>query len=111
VKVSAKIMRSYDYCHFEISMDDDVDSVVADSATNSLRLRAARLVDKAVEDYKKLKAFEVKRSNSAFEMQLIRNEVSEISKLPEELRTDLQKAKVKTLSDYDHQKQFEYEED
>jgi len=49
-KASVKIMRSYDYCHFEICLGTDEDIPLVD--VDKIRKDAQRLVDKAVDQYK-----------------------------------------------------------
>lgn len=48
-------MRSYDYCHFEITMGYNAEAmevISASSFVDDMRKEAMRLVDKAVEQYK-----------------------------------------------------------
>ena len=56
-KASVKVMRSYDYCHFEIVLGrDQTDKInayeITENDVDGMRKEAARLVDKAVEQYK-----------------------------------------------------------
>ena len=55
---SVKILRSYDYCHFEVSLTSECADL---DAVNDLRKQAAILVDEAVRQYKIAKAAESKR--------------------------------------------------
>jgi hypothetical protein len=52
-KASAKVMRSYDYCHFEITLGSD--ELMNLDQVDDLRKHAAVLVDEAVRQYKKAK--------------------------------------------------------
>ena len=53
---SVKVMRSYDYCHFEVTLAADVqcppDSPEWFGQVDNLRKKAARLADRAVAQYK-----------------------------------------------------------
>lgn len=54
---SVKVMRSYDYCHFEIVLGRNdagglTEPVFNEHNVDEMRKEAARLVDKAVEQYK-----------------------------------------------------------
>lgn len=55
---SVKVMRSHDYCHFEVCLSsNDADTP---EKVDALRKEAARLADKAVDQYKTAKkAYEV----------------------------------------------------
>lgn len=66
VGASVKVMRSYDYCHFEISLSiggvpDGTQAFLSASEQlsqiDNLRKEAARLADKAVEQYKIAKSW------------------------------------------------------
>ena len=50
MKASVKIMRSYDYNHFEICLSTDEDLTLGQ--VDEMRKEAARLADKAVKQYK-----------------------------------------------------------
>ena len=56
--VSVKILRSFDYCHFEVNLSATV-GAVSDAQviaeTDELRKTAARLADKAVKQYRQRK--------------------------------------------------------
>ena len=60
-------MRSYDYCHFEITLGSDEDLTV--NQVDDLRKRAALLVDEAVRQYKIAKAKEERRDYAAMAKQ------------------------------------------
>ena len=53
-----KIMRSYDYCHFEISLGTTADDGLTPGDVRTVREEAARLVDEAVERYKEARTKE-----------------------------------------------------
>ena len=54
--VGVKVMRSFDYCHFEIQLGwnsaENYGAEIEYENVDELRKEAARLVDKAVEQYK-----------------------------------------------------------
>lgn len=55
---SVRVMRSYDYCHFEIQLGwnaGEKSQEISYENVDELRKEAARLVDKAVEQYKQMK--------------------------------------------------------
>ena len=58
MQASVKVMRSFDYCHFEVALSQEVASI---DEANALRKQAAILVDEAVRQYKIAKAKESKR--------------------------------------------------
>ncbi len=58
MQASVKVMRSFDYCHFEMALSAEVASI---DEANGLRKQAAVLVDEAVRQYKIAKAKESKR--------------------------------------------------
>lgn len=63
-KASVKIMRSYDYNHFEVSLSTD--ELIDEKEVNSLRIKAAKLVDHAIEQYKKKKSAEAYSANNTY---------------------------------------------
>jgi hypothetical protein len=110
---SVKVMRSYDYCHFEISlgMSGDSESIPLD-AVDRLRKDAARLADKAVEQYKVAKehASLVEQDVIGFNNLKYAAERAELT--PEEQRTPQQKEAVKALNNYNFQRErYDYEDD
>lgn len=56
MKASVKVMRSYDYCHFEVALSSDEDMDL--EQVNALRKQAAILVDEAVRQYRTAKTKE-----------------------------------------------------
>lgn len=63
-KASVKIMRSYDYNHFEVSLSTD--ELIDEKEVNSLIIKAAKLVDHAIEQYKKKKSAEAYSANNIY---------------------------------------------
>ena len=59
-KASVKVMRSYDYCHFEVALSTDYEASLDE--VNELRRQAAILVDEAVREYRIAKEKESARN-------------------------------------------------
>jgi len=109
--VSVKIMNSYDYSHFEMTLSEGSLNL---HEANELRKEAQRLVDKAIQQYKKAKAIESERINLAGEIDKMRREVRIIKEnFPESEWTPEQKAKVKVLADREFfiNSQYDYQDD
>ncbi len=110
---SVKVMRSYDYCHFEVCIGTD--DAKTDAEIDELRKRAARLADKAVEQYKVAKNAEYHKQTRTREWEQLREEVRRIEMLPEGDRTPNQMAKVRLLRDRDWQRyieeRYDYQDD
>ena len=110
---SVKVMRSHDYCHFEInlsaSIDCPKDSPEWFQQVDALRKNAARLADKAVDQYKISK-----REAQVQEQELLHlaYRASNAEETPEDQRTPEQKAAIKALSDYRfNQQHYDYQDD
>lgn len=113
---SVKVMRSHDYCHFEVNLSTDIDpSADACAQVDELRKTAARLADKAVEQYKIAKdnariieSEQGRLDNAMFYAQKILDK-------PEGERTPQEQAQVKALQDYQHRislrRRFDYEDE
>lgn len=56
---SVKVMRSHDYCHFEVTLT--ATDLMTTPEVDEMRKEAARLADKAVEQYQIAKSEEVRR--------------------------------------------------
>lgn len=106
-KASVKVMNSYDYSHFEVSLSTD-DLVDADSV-NVMRKRAQRLVDEAIRQYKVAKEKAQKRVSLEYERENLINEISLIRKRPESEWTASDKAKVKAMDDDAHWRAHDYD--
>ena len=105
MKASVKVMRSYDYCHFEVCIGwDDLkfeDTAEFTKAVDDLRKDAARLADKAVIQYKTAKKHYQEALYRGKQVKHYRKEVDEIQKIPEPEWTPRQKAQIKALADYE----------
>lgn len=120
--ISARVMESYDYSHFEVAMtatlDDPHDDPV--EAANRLRVFCARLADKAILDYKRHKralAFTdttwfTRKDESGERHHFTRAElrlIVDASKdKPEGERTPKDKAAIKLEADLIHAAKFDY---
>lgn len=110
-KASVKVMRSYDYCHFEVTLGTDEDLPLED--VDALRKQAARLVDKAVEQYKisrevANKQYRAKQRHDelAREAKIIRENYPQSEWTPE------QQATVKALDDWNWDRyRYDYDDD
>jgi hypothetical protein len=99
---SVKVMRSYDYCHFEVTLSSTQVESTAD--VDALRKEAARLADKAVSQYKIAKAaharYEAIREPWRLERAL---------KTPEGERDPEEKAVIKYHQDAAFAARFDYD--
>lgn len=101
---TVKVMRSHDYCHFEVSLGYGGCATLEE--IDALRKEAARLADKAVEQYKTAKHAESLRSNISDKWRLkISLETPENERTPEEkaIIKYHQDAAFRARWDYDYQ--------
>lgn len=107
ISATVKVMRSHDYCHFEI--------VLGISASNGslttvdideTRKEAARLADKAVEQYKIAKAAQSARSSIKEGWRL-----AQAQGTPENERSPQEKAVIKYHQDQAFRARFDYDYD
>lgn len=107
---SVKIMRSYDYNHFEVCLG--VEDATLEQV-DELRKDAQRLVDKAVEQYRLAREIAVKRCTLELEREKLEKEVEEIKRIPPSERTAEQRAKIKALEDDKYWRRYcyNYEDD
>lgn len=99
---SVKVMRSYDYCHFEVCLGAD-DMTLEE--VDEMRKNAQRLADKAVGQYKiaKVAALQTDR------IEHLRHDVKIIKEnYPKSEWTPEQEAKVKALEDWEY---YDYQDD
>jgi hypothetical protein len=116
---SVRVMRSYDYSHFEVTLGGAVDLGSTNeqflAETDELRKRAMRLADKAVAQYKiaKRNADLIERDES--EREYRKREISRIAEMPETDRSPEQQAKLKAWNDRIHEQnrrpRYDYEDD
>lgn len=109
---SVKVMRSFDYCHFETSMVLDNGTIgIATIDVDNARKECMRLCDKAVEQYKVAKEMAVKRTNGKYEMTDFENKCKRISEKSENDRTINEIAMLKRYKDENWQSQFDFNYD
>lgn len=94
---SVKVMRSHDYCHFEVCLSSS--SANTPETIDELRKTAARLADKAVEQYKAAKLNAERRDNDEWKKSALRRDAEEAAKKPEGERTPREKATLKAFHD------------
>lgn len=94
---SIKVMRSYDYCHFEVNLS--ASGPLTTSEVDDLRKEAARLADKAVKQYKTAKRIALLRDSDQRSMSYSAEEYARIKAMPESEWTPEDKAEVKAQDD------------
>lgn len=111
VSASVKVMRSHDYCHFEICLSSD--SVMTSEAVDALRKTAARLADKAVEQYKAAKQNAELAAQDQYKIEDLRRRRRRILETPESEHTPEDKAILKALEDFEHfaRRRYDYSDD
>lgn len=113
---SVKVMRSHDYCHFEVSLSsaESGEAGISPEQVDELRKQAARLADKAVEQYSIAKEWAqrhmyVKGDGTSERLKKL---VDLILGTPEEERTPEEKAIVKAFADERYaRRQYDYQDD
>jgi hypothetical protein len=108
---SVKVMRSHDYCHFEVNLSASIahDSTEYLQQVDALRKDAARLTDKAVEQYKTARAVREKQNHA---LEKLRWDARHALQTPDSERTPDQQAAIKALRDYNWQaNQYDYQDD
>jgi hypothetical protein len=115
-------MRSYDYCHFEVCLSAEASTVYgAEPAAATqpqlglpdidyLRKTAARLADKAVEQYKRAKR--ALETREGYDLKRARKDVAELlAAKPESEFSEQEWALVKTLRDMEHEARYDYDDE
>jgi len=105
---SVKVMLSHNYCHFEVSkvIEATEGEELSQKDIDKARIECQLLANKAVEQYKKAKDYEMSRSNHSYEKSLLEKEVASIRTKPENDWSPLEKAKIKALEDHNFQSRF-----
>lgn len=109
--VSVKVMRSFDYCHFEVALT--ASQVQEPEDVDQLRKSCARLVDKAVDQYKIAKHnFELMMDDAAI-LERMEARAKQLSAIPEDQHTPRDKAILKALEDRTHKirSRYDYQDD
>ena len=104
-------MRSYDYCHFEVSLSST--GANSQEAVDELRKTAARLVDKAVAQYQVAKINAQKLLSEKHNRKLLTNRIDRIRATEEGARTVRDQAELKAFDDEQWQasRGYDYEDD
>lgn len=102
-------MRSHDYCHFEIQLA--ADSVESLDEVDQLRKAAARLADKAVEQYKIAKANFESIDTERRDFEYDERRLKAIREKPEHERTPDQQAALKAHNDFQYRARYDYQDD
>lgn len=99
---SVKVMRSHDYCHFEVTLSST--DANTPEAVDALRKQAARLVDKAVAQYQTAKAACADKRDISESWRLERAQ-----RTPEGERTPDERAVIKYHRDAAFRARFSYD--
>lgn len=105
---TVKVMQSHNYCHFEASLtiEANENESLSLSEIDKARISCQKLTDKAVIQYKNAKNFEQNRTNNSYERAQLERECGVIRSKNASDWTPLEKAKIKTLEDYNFESQF-----
>ena len=109
-------MRSHDYCHFEVALSADLTGLNSEEMTpavDEMRKIAARLADKAVEQYKVAKANAARLLGESNARQYLTQRMDTVRAIPEGERTVNQQAELKAFDDqaYHASRPYDYEDD
>jgi hypothetical protein len=105
---SVKVMLSYDYSHFEVSMQVENDNGLTLKDIDDARKNCQRLADKAVGQYKTAKQMAANRSDGQYKMASFEQECKRIEAKNEHDRTLKEIAMLKQYKDENWQAQFDY---
>lgn len=105
---SVKVMLSYDYSHFEVSMTLENDNGLTLKDIDEARKNCQRLADKAVSQYKTAKLMAAKRIDGEYEMKNFEAECKRIKEKNEHDRTLKEMAMLKQYEDEKWREQFYY---
>lgn len=111
---SVKVMRSYDYCHFEVCLGSDEEMTLDE--VNELRKQAAILVDEAVRQYKDAKEAEQRRNAGQWDRDQALARLKRLRETPQSELSVQAAAELRTLEDKEFWRQYEeddycYDED
>jgi hypothetical protein len=108
---SVKVMRSHDYCHFEVSLSSN--SANTPELVDQLRKEAARLADKAVHQYRIAKLAHSRRASERRERIWEGERVKSLEEKPELERTPDEQARIKAYRDavWEESRAYDYEDD
>lgn len=108
---AVKVMRSHDYCHFEVVLSSSAANTPA--AVDELRKAAARLADKAVAQYRVAKRNAQRLLEEAGQREYVTSRIEEIRKKVEGDRTVREQAELKAYDDerWAASRAYDYEDD
>ena len=108
---SVKVMRSHDYCHFEVCLSSS--SANTPELVDELRKTAARLADKAVAQYRIAKLNASRLLSEKCERSGVVDRAKRIEQTPEGERTVNQQAELKAFKDdlWAAGREYDYEDD
>lgn len=108
---SVRVMRSYDYSHFEVTLGTNEPVTLAE--VDDLRKEAARLADKAVAQFKIAKFEHERRLNDARQKVYAKQDADRIRRKPEGERTVDEVAELKAFDDkvWEDNRAYNYEDD
>lgn len=111
---TVRVMRSYDYCHFEITLGESREMTLDE--INDMRKQAALLVDEAVREYKIAKKKEDRRVSLEWETESVLNKKKAIEEISQSEWTIDQAAFMRSVADKEFWKSYEaddfwYDED
>jgi len=105
MSASVKVMRSYDYCHFEVQLG--IDEPASIDQVNELRKQAAMLVDEAVRQYRIAKAKEANRISQQYDRDQASKRIARLKEKPEGELTAEEAATLRADADGSFWKGFE----
>ena len=125
-----RVMRSHDYCHFEVTLSTDNSTFgcveqspgkvprfipqapgeVPPIAVDALRKVAARLVDKAVQQYKRKKEA-LTHAEDQWAVERLKKAAGEAALKPEQERTPEEQAQIKAWNDHVYFCNYDYQDD
>jgi hypothetical protein len=108
---SVKIMLSYNYCNFEISLSAENEDGIKLTEVDNLRKSCQRLADKAVQQFKIAKVAAEKRNDGEYQMRNFESECKRIKAKDEADRTIREIAMLKTYENENWEAQFQYRYD
>lgn len=105
MKASVKVMRSFDYCHFEVALASDEEMTI--DGVNEMRKQAAILVDEAVRQYKDAKKAERHRESHQFDREHAMEEMKRLQEIPKSDLSVEQAAKLRAYEDREFWKTYD----
>lgn len=105
---SVKVMLSYDYCHFEVAMAVENEGGLTQKDIDNARKDCQRLADKAVGQYKTMKAAAAKRADGEYQMQNFDSECKRILAMLKQYQDENWRAKFVYAYDYDDDENYDY---